>query len=91
VIAAVVTQAERFGVQDREWIDELEIDGHDDDFSASTMVILGLATAELRTAPTVLNLDSSRPYAVHTVLSRADQLRGQFAALGSRASQSAAS
>jgi hypothetical protein len=91
VIADVVAQADRFGVQDREWIEELEIDGHDDDFSASTMVILGLATAELRTAPTVLNLDSSRPYAVHTVLSRADQLRGQFAALGSRTSQSAAS
>ena len=91
VIADVVAQADRFGVQDREWIEELEIDGHDDDFSASTMVILGLATAELRAAPTVLNLGSSRPYAVHTVLARADQLRGQFAALGSRTPRSAAS
>jgi hypothetical protein len=84
VIADVVAQADRFDVQDREWIEELEIDGHDDDFTASTMVILGLATAELRTAPTVLSLDSTRPYAVHTVLARADRLRGQFAALGSR-------
>ena len=61
------------------------------DFTASTMVILGLATAELRTAPAVLSLDSSRPYAVHTVLARSDQLRSQFAQLGSRAAHSAAS
>jgi hypothetical protein len=54
-------------------------------------VILGLATAELRTAPAVLSLDSTRPYAVHTVLARADQLRGQFARLGSETPQSAAS
>ena len=89
VITDVVAQADRFDVQDREWVDELEIDGHDGDFSAATLVILGLATAELRTAPAVLSLDSTRPYAVHTVLARADQLRGQFAALGSRAARSA--
>jgi hypothetical protein len=82
VIADVVAQTDRFDVQDREWVDELEIDGNDDDFSAATMVILGLATAELRTAPAVLSLDSGRPYAVHSVLARADQLRGQFAQLG---------
>ena len=91
VIADVVDQAERFDVQEREWVDELEIDGRDDDFTAATMVILGLATAELRTAPAVLNLDSTRPYGVHTVLARADRLRGQFALLGSRAPRPAAS
>lgn len=91
VIADVVAQADRFGVEEREWVDELQIDGRDHDFSAATMAILGLATAELRTAPAVLGLDSTRPYAVHGVLARADQLRGQFAALGSRAPRSAAS
>jgi hypothetical protein len=91
VIADVVAQADRFDVQDREWVEELEIDGRDDDFTATTMVILGLATAELRTAPAVLSLGSSRPCAVHTVLARSDQLRSQFAQLGSRAARSAAS
>src|ERR1700745_3328295 len=32
VIADVVAQADRFDVQDREWVEELEIDGRDDDF-----------------------------------------------------------
>jgi len=91
VIADVVDQADRFDVEEREWVDELEIDGRDDDLTASTMVILGLATAELRTAPAVLSLDSSRPYAVHTVLARAEMLRSQFAELGSRAARSEAS
>ena len=36
VIADVVAQTDRFDVQDREWVDELEIDGNDDDFSAAT-------------------------------------------------------
>ena len=91
VIADMVAQADRFDIQDREWVDELEVDRRDDDFSAATMVILGLAAAELRTAPAVLSLDSTRPYGVHTVLARADQLRGQFADLGSKAGQSVAS
>jgi hypothetical protein len=91
VIADVVDQADRFHVEEREWVDELEIDGHDDDFTASTMVILGLATAELRTAPAVLSLDSSRPYTVHTVLARAETLRSQFAELGSKSRRCAAS
>ncbi len=91
VIADVVAQADRFDVADREWIEELEIDGRDDDITASTMVILGLATAELRTAPAVLSPDSSRPYAVHATLARADQLRAQFAELGSKAPRSVAS
>jgi hypothetical protein len=91
VIADIIAHADRYGLPEREWIDELEIDAHDDDFNAATMVILGLATAELRTAPAVLSLDSSRPYGVHTALARADALRGQFAALGSNGAQSEAS
>jgi len=91
VIADMVAQADRFDIQEREWVDELEVDRRDDEFSAATMVILGLAAAELRTAPAVLSLDSTRPFAVHTVLARVDQLRGQFAELGSKAGQSVAS
>ena len=91
VITGLVDQADRFGVEERDWVDELEIDGCDDDITSATMVILGLAAAELRTAPAVLGLDSSRPYAVHTLLARADHLRSQFAELGSKASRSAAS
>jgi hypothetical protein len=55
------------------------------------MVILGLAAAELRTAPAVLSLDSSRPHGVHTLLSRADDLRSQFAELGLKGPQFPAS
>ena len=91
VITDLVDQADRFALEEREWVDELEIDGRDDGITPATMVILGLAAAELRTAPAVLGLDSSRPYAVHTLLARADHLRSQFAELGSRASRSAAS
>jgi hypothetical protein len=91
VITEVVAQADRFEVQDREWLDELEIDGRDDTFNSATMVILGLASAELRTAPAVLSLDSTRPYAVHSALARADNLRSQFAELGSKIPRSAAS
>jgi hypothetical protein len=89
VITGLVDLADRFDVEDRDWLDELEIDGRDDDFSPATMVILGLAAAELRMAPAVLGLDSTRPYAVHTLLARADGLRGQFAELGSRTPRSA--
>jgi hypothetical protein len=91
VIADVVAEAARYGLPEREWVDELEIDGRDGDFTSSTMVILGLATAELRTAPAVLSLDSSRPFAVHTALARADTLRGQFAQLGPKVQRSVAS
>ena len=70
----------------REWLDELDIDGRGDDLTPATMVILGLAAAELRTAAAVLGLDGTRPYAVHTLMARADDLRGQFAELGSRTS-----
>jgi hypothetical protein len=90
VITGLVDQADRFDVEEREWVDELEIDGRDDDITRATMVILGLAAAELRTAQAVLGLDSTRPYAVHTLLARADDLRSQFAELGSRTPRSAA-
>jgi hypothetical protein len=85
VINGFVQQADRFEIDEREWVDELEIDGRDDEFSSSTMVILGLAASELRTAPAVLELDSTRPYTVHTLLARADNLRSQFAELGAKA------
>jgi hypothetical protein len=83
VITALVDHASRYDVEERDWIDELEIDGRDGDFSSSTMVILGLASAELRTAPAILGLDSTRPYGVHGLLVRADDLRTEFAGLGS--------
>ncbi|WP_210086809.1 hypothetical protein [Mycobacterium sp. OAE908] len=85
VINGFVQQADRFEIDEREWVDELEIDGRDDEFTSSTMVILGLAASELRTAPAVLELDSTRPYTVHTLLARADTLRSQFAELGTKA------
>lgn len=83
VITDLVDHADRFEIEEREWIDELKIDGRSDDLTNATMVIMGLATAELRTAPAVLKLDGNRPRSVHTVLARADELRSQFAALGS--------
>lgn len=85
LIDDLVAHADRYGLCEREWIDELELDGREDAFTSSTMVILGLATAELRTAPNVLRLDSSRPCGVHTTLARADVLRAQFAAIGTKA------
>jgi hypothetical protein len=90
VISALVDQADRLGVEERDWVDELEVDGRDDHLSPATMVILGLATAELRTAPAVVNLEATRPCAVHTALARADELRTQFADLGTRNPQRAA-
>jgi hypothetical protein len=90
LIAALVGQADRFGVEAREWLDELEIDSRHDEFTSATMVILGLATAELRTAPAVVALDSSRPYGVHALLARADELRSHFAQLGAPSAPPAA-
>jgi len=86
VIGGLAGQADRFALadDDREWLDELVIDARADELRPATMVLLGLACAELRTAPAVLALDSSRPSAVHTVLARADRLRCEFAALGTR-------
>ena len=91
VMTGLVDHADRYSVEEREWVDELEIDGRDDHLSPATMVILGLAAAELRTAPAVLGLESSRPFAVHSVLARAEHLRSQFAELGCTVFRSAAS
>jgi hypothetical protein len=87
VIAELLYEADRFGLldEDREWLDELGVDARGGDFTPATMVILGLAAAELRTAPAILSLESSRPYAVHGLLARADGLRCAFAELGGAA------
>jgi hypothetical protein len=84
VITGLVEQADRYRVDeaDREWVDQLVIDAREDDLRPTTMVILGLAVAELRTAPPLLALDSTRPAAVHALLARADRLRSEFAGLG---------
>jgi len=84
VIAALVDQADRHGLaeDEREWIHELALDARDDTVVPATMVLLGLAAAELRTAASVVALDSRRPHRVHTVLADADALRSTFAALG---------
>lgn len=83
VIADLVDHADRYALKDdeREWVDELAIEGEEDDLRPATMTILGLACSELRTAPAVLALDSSRPYGVHAALARADGLRSRFAVL----------
>lgn len=86
VIAGLVGQADRYVKEgdDRDWLDELAIDGREENLMPETMTILGLATGELRTARAVLELDSTRPHAVHTLLARADALRSQFAELGAK-------
>ena len=68
---------------EREWIDEFAVDARDDALTPATMVLLGLAAAELRTAAAVVALDSQRPHRVHTSSTDADDLRSTFAALGS--------
>ncbi|WP_431240932.1 hypothetical protein ACQ86B_28835 (plasmid) [Mycolicibacterium aichiense] len=84
LIVGLVAQADRLGVEgdEREWLDEVALDARDDDLRPATMVMLGLASAELRTTSAVLNLDSTRPHKVHTLLARADRLRCAFGALG---------
>jgi hypothetical protein len=83
VITGLVDQADRYGLpdEDREWIDEASIDARSGEFTPASMVILGLAAAELRSAPRVLALDSTRPHTVHSVLARAERLRCRFAEL----------
>jgi hypothetical protein len=92
-IQALLDHADRYDLddEDREWIDELRIDAHDDVLTAATMVLLGLASAELRTAASVLALSGTRPHRVHTVLARADELRCQFAAVGNHSAIESAS
>jgi hypothetical protein len=90
VINDLVGQADRYKLvdEDREWIDELAVDARRCELTSATMIILGLAAAELRTAPAVLELDSTRPHTVHAVLARAERLRTRFAELGAKASSS---
>jgi hypothetical protein len=86
VIAGLVGQADRYDLDDddREWVDQLAIDARDDDLRPTTMVILGLAAAELRGAMPILELDNARPCTVHGFLARADRLRSEFAGLGAK-------
>jgi hypothetical protein len=89
VVDSLVREATRYELLDdeREWLDELAVDAEVGEFTSASMVILGLAAAELRTAKAVLALDSSRPYAVHGLLGRAERLRSAFAELGAKDGQ----
>lgn len=89
LIADLVEQADYHCLddEDREWVDQLALDVRDDDLSPATMAMLGLAVADIRTASAVLELDTTRPHRIHTVLAGADRLRSQFAELGSRTSR----
>lgn len=87
VVTGLIDQADRYKIEDedRQWVDEVAVDVRVGDLTPATMVILGLAAAELRTAPAVLTLDSTRPHAVHRLLTRAEILRSRFAELGTKA------
>jgi hypothetical protein len=86
LIAGLQAEAEqyRLGDDEREWLDELVIDARDGSYTPATMVMLGLTIAELRTAPEVLALPTSRPRAIHQILERAERLRSDFGAIGAR-------
>ncbi len=75
--ADLMAAADRFGVDDRDWLDELKADADADQFSPASLAVLNLAAAEVRTSPGVLELDST--HNVHRVLRRADDLRRRFA------------
>lgn len=81
VMLDLVAEADRYGLADdkREWLDELPIDAHEDRFTRGTMVMIGLASAELRNSRQVLALTGERPHRVHEILQRADALRSAFA------------
>jgi len=83
IVAALVVAAGEFELDDgeREWLDELRIDARDDAFTPASMVLLGLAASELRTAPRVVSW-VGRPGRIHGVLGRSDALRSEFATLG---------
>ena len=86
IIAALAQQADHFALpdEDRERIDQVALDARDEDLTPATMTFLGLAAAELRTAPAMLELETTRPVAVHKALARAESLRSQYAELGAR-------
>jgi hypothetical protein len=86
LMADLAAQADRFELHEaeRDWLDELAADAGDRTITPATMVILGLSAAELRTSRAVLALPPGRPYSVHALLAAADNLRAEFAALGTR-------
>jgi hypothetical protein len=83
IITGLIAEADRYGLEDgeREWIDELASDSRSGELTSATMVVLGLAAGELRTASGVLALTSPRPHRVHTLLAKTEAMRSQFADL----------
>lgn len=75
VVGAILAEADRWQVTDRDWLDDLATDLADD--ANWSLGVLNLACAELRTAPTVVALTTW--HRVHGVLNRADQLRTSWA------------
>lgn len=76
-------EAERFALADehREWVDEAARDAREDTLTPGTLTALGLAAADVQTAPEITALQGGRPYTVHQVLERIHALRADFAAL----------
>jgi hypothetical protein len=60
-----------------EWLDELAADYDADDLTSATLAVAGLAAAELRTAPAVLELDAK--HRLHTALREVEILRARLA------------
>jgi hypothetical protein len=61
-----------------EWLDELAADYHSDQITPATPAVAGLAAAELRTVPAVLELDPRhRPHAAPREI---EALRARYAA-----------
>lgn len=95
VAAGLLDAARRYEVNDREMLDELADDAglptglieceveRPPKFTPASLAILGLAAAEVATAPRVAELaDRPQPYKVHRVLEKAAALRAVFADLG---------
>lgn len=83
LVNALAAEADRFELadEDREWLDEAVRDARDGAWSPGSMTMLGMAVDEVRTAPPVVELDSTRPHKVHHLLARLDELRAEFAGL----------
>jgi hypothetical protein len=83
MLSEIVGQASdhKLSEAEREWIDELEVDARTSELSPATMVMLGLAVAELRTSSAVLSLPQGRSHPIHEVLTRAERVRSSFADL----------
>jgi hypothetical protein len=73
----LLAEADRHGVAEREWLDELEHDHIRDAFTPGSMGVLGLALAEIRTARAVVELRTT--HSVHRVLAAGDKLRAGYA------------